>query len=101
MTQGNAWDVKTHPYRVTWSRHSRHLPRNWGSHSKTFKSFAEAKTALDKLFEPGVYFASLEVVDGVIPDAWHWTLLGTRQRKQPIQLTSTGREHERLVSPRN
>ena len=92
-----SWDPKTHPYRVTWNERGAHLPHGWGTHSKTFRSFAEAKAALDKFFGPQIAFASMEVVNGVVPDAWCWALLGTRRRKHPAKLTSTGREHERAV----
>ena len=94
-----SWNPKTHPYRVTWHEHGAHLPDGWGTHSKTFRSFAEAKSALDKFFGPQIAFASLDHVDdGVVPDAWRWALLRTRKRKHPAQMTSAGREHERAVT---
>ena len=90
------WNPKTHPYRVTWN--ARNARSEWSDFTKHFQSFAEAKTALEAFFAEGIAFASMEVAEGVVPDAWWWALLATRKRKHPAQLTSTGREHERAVT---
>lgn len=93
-----SWNPKTHPYRVTWNARKGRRSSEWSDFTKHFQSFAEAKAALEAFFAEGIAFASMEVVEGVIPDACHWALLGTRKRKHPTQLTSTGREHERAVT---
>lgn len=88
------WNPVTHPFRVTWTRHSSQ-PGLYGwatDRVTTYTLLAEALDAASALFRKGVF--QVNVDEALNPATWtrngKWKAIASRKPKQPLKFTRYG-----------
>jgi hypothetical protein len=96
MAATKTWVPTETPYRVVWVERAGPESGGWRTRVETFATFAEARTATERLFPRGTFYASITLAMNA--ETWRdngrWSRLGRRYPKQALKLSAAGQQEE-------